>query len=97
MKEVHFTPAAMHDLTDIYEYIARDNEIAAVSTLDGLFRHAEILSESPHLGRNRDEDLRQGVRSLPVGNYTLFYRVLDETVEVLRVLHGSRDLPPLFE
>ncbi len=97
MNESLFTPAAMHDLADIFEYIARDNEPAALKTLERLFHNAELLAESPELGRRRDEDLRDGVRSFPVGNYTLFYRISGGGIEILRVLQGSRDLPPLFE
>lgn len=97
MKEPFFTPASMHDLADIYEYLAKDNESAAVKLLARLFQGAEYLVESPELGRKRDDDLGEGVRSFPVGNHVLFYRISGETVEILRVLHGARDLPPLFE
>ena len=37
-----------------------------------------------------------GLRSLPVENYLIFYRVRDDTVEVLRVIHGARDLGAIF-
>ena len=38
-----------------------------------------------------------GLRSLPLGNYIIFYRPIDDGIEVVRILHGARDLPPLFE
>jgi hypothetical protein len=42
----------------------------------------------------RDTDLRPGLRSFPIANYVIFYRVeSDGSVLILRVLHGSRDLP----
>jgi toxin ParE1/3/4 len=34
---------------------------------------------------------------LPLGNYIIFYRPIDDGIEVVRILHGARDLPPLFE
>ncbi len=30
-------------------------------------------------------------------NYLVFYRVIDEGVDVLRVLHGARDIDAIFE
>ena len=49
------------------------------------------------MGRARDEDLRPGMRSFPVGEYIILYRVQNEDVIILRVVRGNRDLPALFE
>jgi len=43
------------------------------------------------MGRTRDE-LVPGLRSLPFGRYVIFYRALDDGSEIVRVLHGARDL-----
>jgi toxin ParE1/3/4 len=43
------------------------------------------------MGRARD-DIASGVRHFPVGRYLIFYRVLDDGVEVVRYLHGMRRL-----
>jgi len=37
------------------------------------------------------------LRSFPVGSYVIFYRPMENGVEIVRVLHGARDLPPLFD
>ena len=50
----------------------------------------------PEIGRPR-EDLAARLRSFPVGSYIIFYRPMEYGVEIARVLHGARDLPPLFE
>jgi toxin ParE1/3/4 len=47
------------------------------------------------MGAVRDE-LIPNLRSFPVGNYLIFYKPLPDGIEVLRVLHGARDLPPFF-
>ena len=50
------------------------------------------------MGRARDEDLRPGLRSFPVCEYVIIYRILeDEDVSILRVLRGSRNTAALFE
>lgn len=97
MNEATFTPAAMHDMADILAFISEDSEAAAMEILGALFRQANLLVQSPWIGRSRDDDLGAGIRSLPVGRYVLFYRVKADGVEVLRVFHGARDLPRLFE
>jgi toxin ParE1/3/4 len=48
------------------------------------------------LGRQRDE-LRPGYRSFPVGQYLILYRVTDESVEIMHILHGKRDLGAVLE
>jgi len=55
-----------------------------------------LLASHPNIGRARDEDLRPGLRSFPVGEYIVIYRVHDEDVVILRVLRGSRDLYAMF-
>ena len=32
-----------------------------------------------------------------VANYAIFYRPLEDGIEVIRIIHGARDLPKLFE
>jgi toxin ParE1/3/4 len=47
------------------------------------------------MGRPR-EDLRPGLRSIAVERYVLFYRVSAAAVEILRVLHSSRDMDAIL-
>ena len=54
-----------------------------------------MLSEHPHVGRPRDEDLRSGLRSFPVGRYVIIYRVENEDVLILHVIAAARDIEPL--
>lgn len=97
MKEAEFTPAAMHDMADILEYVSEESETRGLEILGALFRQANLLVESPWIGRSRHDDLGPGIRSIPVGSYLLFYRVKSDGVEVLRVFHGARDLQRLFD
>ena len=55
-----------------------------------------LLAENPEMGRTRN-DLETNLRSFPVGNYVIFYEVIVGGIEVLRVLHGARDIPDIFE
>jgi len=56
-----------------------------------------MLARYPYLGRSREEDLRPGLRSFPVGDYLIIHRIAeDEMVQILHVVHGSRDIEKLF-
>ena len=90
------TSTAETDYLDIWLYIAQDSVANADGFIDLLHsKHAIILSQ-PLIGTPRP-DFGAEVRSNPVGHYTLFYRLHDERIELLRVLHGARDLPRLFD
>ena len=61
-----------------------------------LLKRCQALAEGPGMGRQRP-DLGDEVQSWPEGNYIIFYRSNDEGIDVLRFLHGARDLDRLFE
>jgi toxin ParE1/3/4 len=87
--------AAERDLQSIWVYVAERNYDAADQLLDEILAVTEKLAEWPEMGRLRPE-LQPGIRSFPIGNYVLFYRVRRDAIEVARVLHGRRDIDSLF-
>lgn len=89
-------PRARSDVAEIWDYIADDSSARADAFVDSLDRKLRALAERPHMGRTREE-LADGLRSLPVGRYVIFYRVLAEGIEVVRVVHGARDLGAIFD
>ncbi|MEG3934909.1 type II toxin-antitoxin system RelE/ParE family toxin [Microcoleus sp. T2B6] len=42
------------------------------------------------------EELLAGLHSFPIGNYVVFYREIENGIDVIRVLHGSRDIEDIF-
>jgi len=84
------------DLIEIWGFIAKDDPLAADRQLDRIDAACEMLAGNPHGGPRR-EDLAQGLRFYPVGNYLIFYTVADDGITVARVLHGARDYPHEFE
>jgi len=87
---------ATADLDEIWYYIAQDNPDAADKFVSNFFSRFSKLAAMPKIGRLREE-LSRGLRSFSTGRYVIFYREDAEGVEIVRVLHGARDLPPLFE
>ncbi|MBI4606540.1 MAG: type II toxin-antitoxin system RelE/ParE family toxin [Planctomycetes bacterium] len=55
-----------------------------------------LLTRFPKIGRSRAE-LGDGLRSLPVPPFVIFYRPRADAIEVVRVLHGARDIEGIFE
>jgi toxin ParE1/3/4 len=94
--EVLRTSKANLDLIHIGLTIAESNPVAADRLLDAVDKTCQLLATQPGMGRRRPE-LAANVRSFPVGQYIIFYREVPEGIQVLRVLHGARDLPGLFE
>ena len=88
--------AARRDLEEIWHFIATDNPAAADKFLEALNSRFLMLVSMPEMGRKREELLPQ-LRSFAFGNYVTFYRIGESGIEIVRVLHGARDLPPLFE
>ena len=91
MPSVVVRPRALADLADIWAYIAEDSVKHAdrfAALINGQFR---TLARQPHMGRSRPE-LATDLRSFPVGRYVILYLPLPKGVEIVRVLHGARDI-----
>jgi toxin ParE1/3/4 len=83
---------------EIWLYLARErNPDAADRLVDTLAARFLRLSHHPHIGRDRSADLQPGLRSFPAEPFVILYSVHDSAVHILRVLHGSRDLPALLD
>jgi addiction module RelE/StbE family toxin len=91
MMELFWTPEAIQDRDEIYDYIEADNPVAALA-LDELFEEkAGRLLDHPGMGRPGHE---AGTRELVAHkNYILVYDVTADMVRVLRVLHAARQWP----
>jgi plasmid stabilization system protein ParE len=63
-------PEAEAELDSIWYYVAKESgSIEIVDRLiDSITEHFYLLASHPHIGRHRDEDLRPGLRSFPVGD-----------------------------
>jgi toxin ParE1/3/4 len=91
MSQLKFSRRSQRDLNEIWDHIAEDDRGAAERFSAAVRQKCRILAENPRLGRARDE-LRKGLRSFPVGKFLIFYRPLEDGIEVVRVLHGARDI-----
>ena len=96
MPRVAFARRAQIDLAAIAEFIAGHNPRAARRVILGIRDTCRLIAEHPGMGRNQAR-LMAKLRSHPHGSYVIFYRPIDGGIEVVRVLHGARDLDSAFE
>ncbi len=89
------TDAAQADLDEAWNFLARRSPKAADRLIDKFVRKARIHAEFPESGRSR-EGLGPGLRSFVVAPYVVFFRATADTVEILRVLHGRRDIEQIM-
>lgn len=82
---------AEDDLIAIWLHIASDSEAAADRLLDRIEARWRQLTTYPFSGAPR-EDIAPGIRHLVVGDYLILYRVGATAIEILRVLHGKRNI-----
>ncbi len=96
MNRYKISQLAEQDLEDIWVYLAQNNQIAADQQIAKILNRLPILAQFPDIGKMR-EDLRDQLRSFPVKPYIVFSIKLDDGgIEVVRILHHSRDIDHLF-
>ena len=95
---LRYLPIAVDDLTAIFDWIASDNPAKAAAFIDQLDRFIQHLQTHPFLGRiPRDEKLQAfGYRVLVIESYLVFYLLRGKTIEIHRVVHGSRNLTDII-
>jgi len=96
MNQYRVSVEARSDLDETWLYIAHDNPDAADKYIRAIVSRFPTLPSTPLMGRERPE-LSPGLRSFVVGHHVIFYRLFEGGIEIVRVLDGVRDLPPLFE
>jgi toxin ParE1/3/4 len=98
MKKIVFRPRAWEDVQESAEYLAEDASTGiAEQFLDAVYELTERLAAMPRMGARCHfaNPLLQGLRRFSVTGFEkglAFYRVTDSRIEVIRVLHGARDI-----
>lgn len=88
-------PLAEADIFEIWDYIADDSMEAADRWVDQLDEKFQLIATQPMMGRAREE-LLPGLRSFPSSRYVIFYTPKGDGIDVVRVLHGARDIDAVF-
>jgi toxin ParE1/3/4 len=89
--QVRHTTLARRDLLDIWIGIAKDNPAAADRVYDRLEARVRILERFPEVGMARP-DIAGDARVLVEPPYLILYRLVPDGTQIVRVLHGARNI-----
>lgn len=95
-KEVKFTPDAADDIECIAEYTF-DNwgENKQFDYLVSLYDAIDHISDNEKIGKERN-DIKKGYRAYDINEYLIFYRILENHIDILGVTGSERDFKTLY-
>lgn len=98
---IRLRSAAENDVAEHARYLQVRSVDAAIRFLDAFDATIALIASSPGIGGDCHFQNRQfdKVRVWPIvgfKNYLVFYRILTDEIEVVRVIHGARDLASIF-
>ena len=91
--KVVWSPLAVDRVSEIAEYIALNNPIAAENWIDSVFDSVKRLEKFPNSGRIIPEIQLKEFRELILGNYRIIHRVEEKQVSILTVRSSWEILP----
>jgi addiction module RelE/StbE family toxin len=89
--KIEWTETARADLREIRRFIARDSKQYAKRMIERIRVVVEAVSHNPEGGHWLPEIEARDIREIYVANYRIIYRTTPGLIQVLTVLHGSRD------
>ncbi|MGM3307465.1 type II toxin-antitoxin system RelE/ParE family toxin [Anabaena sp. WFMT] len=95
MRYLRITATASRDLEAISEYFLEKSVDAGDRFVQTFNQKCQHLARFPYIGKSYAR-LRPGLRGLLMMDYIVFYQVLEDNVEILRVVSGYRNLQSVF-
>lgn len=96
MRSLRITATASRDLDEICDYFLERSVDAGDRFVRTFNKKCKHLATFPSVGKLYPH-LRPGLRGLLLMDYIIFYRVVDNDVEILRVVSGYQDLQEVFQ
>jgi len=96
MKRFKLSPQAAEDIRAAWAYIASDNLQAAGRFRLRILKACRRIAQNRRIGHCREDLTTKPVLFWPEGQYLIIYNPAPTPVEIVRVLHGARDVPKLI-
>ncbi|MEY4210532.1 MAG: hypothetical protein RLZ92_912 [Pseudomonadota bacterium] len=88
------SPLAAQDIENIGDFIVQDSPTRALRFMAELQKQCQKICINPDGYRKRIE-IAPEIRSCAYGSYVIFFESNQNSVEIIRVLHGARDITPV--
>lgn len=95
MNRFQISRQAEQDLEDIWCYLQQQDKLQADNQISQIINRFPMLSQFPDMGKKRD-NLLVGLRSFPVPPHIIFYTKTSDSIQIIRILHQSRDIDNQF-
>jgi toxin ParE1/3/4 len=95
MSNLIISPSASRDLNQIADYFLEVNLEAGENLFQEFNKKCQKLAIFPNMGRSYSQ-IRDDLRGLPLDGYIILYKVIDDGIEILRIVSGRQDLESLF-
>lgn len=95
MSQFIISQSASSDLSAIVDYFVVKNIEAGERLIQAFNQKCQQLVTFPNVGREYN-NLRPGLRGLPLNGHIILYQIIDDGIEIVRVVNGRRDLKALF-
>jgi antitoxin ParD1/3/4/toxin ParE1/3/4 len=96
MNDYQLSPDALQDLKDVWDFIHSDSAEAADQVVDAIFTACEGLAAMSYKGHKREDLTSSAVRFWPVYSYHVIYRPKTIPLQIVGIVHGSRDVPEVL-
>jgi len=96
MNGYFYSEEARQDIREIWLYIAEDSIDCADRLREEFEAAGELLAKHPGMGHTREDLTSLPVRFWTVGVYLVIYRPDTRPIEIVRILHGQRDIPTIL-
>lgn len=91
-KKIRWSSPSVADIDEICKYISKDSQTYAFIFAQRIFAAAETIALFPYAGRMVPEKREENLREKILGNYRMIYRIKDDVIEIVTVIHGARIL-----
>lgn len=95
IKQYIISQPAIRDLEEIVDYFSSYSLTKGEQFINNFEAKCKYLANFPNMGKSY-EHLKPFIRGLSLSSYIIFYRIIDQRIEIIRVVSGYRDLQSLF-
>lgn len=96
IEKILWTEDGYSSFDEVVQYIAKDSPYYASNFAKKITSTIEILKDFPEIGRIVPEYNKPDLRELIYQNYRIVYRIVNDAIYIVLVIHGARNLTDIL-